>query len=358
MKILHVSHASLPDVRVERYAYITRKYGYESFFVGPDINGFALGDLFVKKYKIHFTKAANIGLQPSWSRLKMEFKKVIQDCKPDIIHAHDIIAGKLASEFKIPFIYDDHEYWSMQGKIMQKRKISHIYRRAVWSVWERQILSKAHAIITVSDSIANAHRRFHRHVYVIPNFPTLYEVENLKIVKRSKNMLSSIAIGKFSTYSPPHRRVDGFLELFRKNQIGLLTVIGDNYLPTKHPIYSKGFLSHNEVLRELTKHHFGIIPFRRHWYHKYSCPNKAFEYIHAGLPVLLASDYENVIKILGKFCIPFYNYEELVQILLYYKNALDEVIDLGIKVMLYARSELILERYEKRLISAYKYASN
>ena len=55
------------------------------------------------------------------------FKKVILDCKPDLIHAHNFVAGKLACESGIPFIYDDHEYWSVSLKAKEKTKLYHVF---------------------------------------------------------------------------------------------------------------------------------------------------------------------------------------------------------------------------------------
>ena len=40
-------------------------------------------------------------------------KKVIDQVRPDIIHAHNVFSAKMAKEIdKYPIVYDNHEYWS------------------------------------------------------------------------------------------------------------------------------------------------------------------------------------------------------------------------------------------------------
>jgi len=357
MKILHVSH-SLPDNRVKCSAYSAYRHGYEVFFAGP--SGKKNTNFFIKTYKLHFTRATNLGIFYWWNKIRKKFKEVIQDCDPEVIHAHDIIAGKLACEFNVPFIYDDHEYWSAQAKMVSlTMKPTHILRRIIWPRWEQEILSRAYAVITVSEPIANAHRKICENVYVIPNVPILKEIKDIKVDRANiPGILSSVVINRFSSTSLPHRNTKGFLKLFIKNDIGKLTVIGDDNLRTNPPIYSLGYIpSYRKMLLELIKHHIGIVPFRRHWYHKYCSLNKVFDYIHAGLLVLLNSSHEYLIKILRHYCVTFDDYKHLTRLLLYYKEKKDELIKMKDKIQDYARKNLIWEKYEKILIKAYKQAT-
>ena len=54
----------------------------------------------------------------SYQRVKKKIHNIIDEIRPDIIHAHNILPAKIASEFEIPLVFDDHEYSSMHGKVI------------------------------------------------------------------------------------------------------------------------------------------------------------------------------------------------------------------------------------------------
>ena len=220
MKVLHLSHNVLPDVRIEKEAISLQRNGITSYFAGKDILGLSFPfDPFKKKYKLPFIKMANVGLQPWWNKLKATLKRVIEDCKPDLIHAHNVIAARLAMELNIPFIYDDHEYWSKstQSRIIAgwKVNVKHIYRWLIWRKWEKKALLKATAVITVSDEIAEEHKQINPNTIVLPNLPTLSEVEKLTKQNINQEKLKSVYIGSLTDPQPPFRNTKGFIEIFR-----------------------------------------------------------------------------------------------------------------------------------------------
>jgi len=358
LRVLHVSHEGLPDVRVEKEVISLTKVGVKCYFAGSYVQTSSFGyNVFEKTYNLPFNRMANIGLQPWWYKLRKAFSKVLAECKPDLIHAHNVIAARLSMEFNIPFIYDDHEYWSKSSWSRMGIKPSHIYRSIVWRRWEREVLREATAVITVSDEIAEEHRLFNRCVWVVPNVPLWNEVKDIMRFDNVRKRLSSVYVGSLSRPQPPFRDVKGFLELFLKNNIGDLTVIGDKRLRTRPPIYSLGFLRHDTMMKELTKHHVGIIPWKRHPFHKYSNPNKAYEYAHAGLVVIVPDDLKPVIRVLHPFCETFKDYDELVSLLKYYMSNIGEAIEKGIKTMHLVRKTFIWEKFEERLFKIYDIAS-
>ncbi|HEU4824338.1 MAG TPA: hypothetical protein VFS97_13005, partial [Nitrososphaeraceae archaeon] len=107
MRILHVSHESLPDWRIEKSALTDLNLGHEVFFAGRVSNSYS-GNAFSKIYKIGWTAKARLGLPFYWHSVKKQVEKVLNETKPDVIHAHNIFSAKMASEFGIPFVYDDH----------------------------------------------------------------------------------------------------------------------------------------------------------------------------------------------------------------------------------------------------------
>src|SRR5207253_2644406 len=110
-------------------------------------------------------------------------------------------SAKMISEFGLPFVYDDHEYWSISSRLLAevaeklsfrrkkikeniaqyiavdirnriRREFINRYAVHVWTNWEKEVVSTT-PTITVSDKIAedlkvignNTNR-----VFVVPNF--------------------------------------------------------------------------------------------------------------------------------------------------------------------------------------------
>ncbi|MHA1872564.1 MAG: glycosyltransferase [Candidatus Heimdallarchaeaceae archaeon] len=349
----------MPDSRVEKAAYTAKKNGHVIFFAGPQIRNFAFPiKTFEKTYSIPFNRRANLKIPPYWNRLKKGLKKVISECKPDLIHAHNIIAGKLACELNVPFIYDDHEYWSISSKAKKKTKLYHIfshpYKEWLTKRWEKEILEKASAVITTTETVAEEHKKQNSHVFVVPNFPSLAESKRVKVDMKTKR-LSSVYIGNdlSQPYPQPYRDVTGLIKIFKQNNLGTLTVMGDNKLLTNPPVISLGFLPHQKMMKELTKHHIGLLPWRKHWLHKYKDPNKPYEYAHAGLLTLSISDIPSVLNNLKNFVKTFEDYKELIDILTYYSNNLKELLEVKPKIRDYALKNLIWEKNEAKILEAY-----
>ena len=188
------------------------------------------------------------GLEGLEEEIYSVFANFIETTKPDIIHAHNVIAARLALESELPLIYDDHEYWSKEAR-HRIRDIADVYRWIKWSVWEKIILKKASAIITVSNEIAREHLKYNSRVFILPNLPMSREVHGLRKLK-TRRKISIVYIGSISEPQPSYRNIHGFIRLILRNNIGDLIIIGDRKLKTCPPIYSIGFLEHYTLLKE------------------------------------------------------------------------------------------------------------
>lgn len=301
-------------------------------------------------YELPFNKFANTKIPSYWRPLKRKLSKILHGYQPDLVHAHNIVAAKLISEFRVPFIYNDHEYWSkycrLQARIWKPNKM---FIKWLWTRWEKEVLRKASAVITTTETIAREHRTLCNHVYVAPNFPSRVETESLKLSFNEYKHLSSVYIGSDFSRSLahtalPHRNTEDVLQIFRHDGVGTLTVFGDTNLPSFRNINSLGFLPHHTMMKKLTKHHIGLIPWKKHWLHKYNCPNKAYEYAHAGLLVLTVSDLIDVRQHLGKYCVTFDDPNELEELLLYYAANLDEIDELRPQIRKFALENLTWEK--------------
>jgi glycosyltransferase involved in cell wall biosynthesis len=364
MRVLHVAHDSLPDARIERAAMSAQKKGWEAYYAGSAVRGTVIADdAFKSTITIPFSRCANLHLKPAWTTLKKRFLDVLSKTRPDVVHAHNIIAAKLALESEVSFVYDDHEYWSRSSRLtnyrfheLKGRAVSS-YARRIWTRWEKQVLAEA-PVLTVSETIAEEHRKLANHVFVIPNMPTAKEIPQDPLSAKRPDVLSSVYVGKdvSSPTRKPVRDVSGLTELFYARDVGRLVVIGDEQLVTKPPVYSTGFMDHRDVMGELTKHHVGLIPWKPFSFHRYCNPNKAYEYVHAGLLVLATSDLTPVLMTLGPYCTPIRDYEGLAETLAELKANLDDLESMRGAMVSYARNHCLWENYEGKIFDAYSLA--
>ena len=369
----------LPDWRIEKSALTDLNRGHEVVFAGMKSN--YTGNVFSKVFQIHWTPRARRAVPFYWHSVKKQLEGVIKETRPDVIHAHNIFSAKMVSEFGIPFVYDDHEFWPIyvkrQSEVSKQsqhrvqrsssawpramvRKIlrEFLASRAIklWTRWEREIVS-SHPTITVSEQIAAELRtNYHaKNVFVVPNFPMYSEVKDFE-KPRFLDSLSSVYAGVEAKgeITPAHRKIDGFVSTFLEKDIGNLVIIGWDDKSSSNKVRYRGFLPRQDMFREMSNHSIGIIPFSRHWSHIYISPNKAYEYPHAGLVVLTTSGFEPVKDILKEHCVTFEDYADMASKLMYFKETMDELHKKRLQIFDYARKNLIWENNESNIIEAYK----
>jgi len=298
--------------------------------------------------------------------VRNEFSDILRQVKPDIVHAHNIFAAKLALEARVPMIYDDHEYWSrwmkaeLEGWVRDlianagrsKAILTQRYGAYLWSRWEEEILHEVPSL-TVCEATAREHEQQGNTSYSIPNMPDDFEAKSMSPVQPSPSF-STVVIG--NDFSAPMKIRDsrGVLTLFSDGQLKPLTVVGDPGFKSRDNIESIGSMSHMEMLSELSRHQVGLIPWKPHWFHTFCSPNKAYEYMHAGLIPLVPCTLQPVIEDAREYVRTFSDYDELRQILIGLSVVPDrELLRLRMSIQEYARRELLWNRFEDRIFEAY-----
>ena len=356
MRILHLSHAGLPDERIERSAWSSRSIGEEVHFAGPRCYGLSLpSDPFTTKSELGFGLLSNLGEPISSGRLVRRGKQIVVRVRPDLIHAHDIFAGRLAVKLGVPFVYDDHEYWSKEV-LADSGALDPVsaYKRLLWSSWEDDVLNAAQAVITVSEGIAEEHRRKNQRVFVVPNFPRSVEVEGFAIPGPMSHKIASVYVGSCTPPFMRFRDTSGFTDLFREKQVGTLKVIGDDLLRTVPPVFSLGRLSHHAMMQEVSRCQVGLIPWRKHWFHHYCNPNKAYEYAHAGCLVMVTSTLEQVRRTLSDLCLTFEDYNSMASLLADVASRPEESVERRKNTQEFAKHNLIWDKFDSRVNEAYR----
>jgi glycosyltransferase involved in cell wall biosynthesis len=382
MRILHVSHESLPDWRIEKSAITASNRGNDVFFAGKLSNDYSTKS-FAKIYKINWNAKARLGLPYYYDSIKKQLDQVLKETKPDVIHAHNIFSAKMVSEFGIPFVYDDHEYWSRLSQLLReisrakdphgerqkgyskmmlnkvtniRRSLINSYAIKLWTKWEQEIVS-SHPTITVSEQIATDLRTNYnaKDVFVVPNFPMFSEVRDFEKPLYHDSLSSVYAGGDGNNIDKyPNRDIDNLDTMFLQHGIGDLVVIGWSAKSPSIKVRYMGFLPRQEMYREMFNHSIGLVPFKRHWSHVYISPNKAYEYAHASLAIVCTSSFAVIKEILGEHCITFEDYEDMASKLKYFKENLDELYKRRLRVFEFARENLIWEKNESSIIEAYR----
>lgn len=223
--------------------------------------------------------------------------------RADVYHAHDLDAlwpaAAAAKQRDVPLVYDSHEFWIEQSSLVDRPLIRHF-----WALLERRLIRQVHRTITVGTSIARSLQERYGldQVTVVRNLP-LYRppVESNRI--RSELGLAAgrpvvLYQGGFLTDNGLAEQIEALAGL---DEDLALVLIGDG--PTEGAL--------KELVRrqnlEGRVYFIPRVPFAE--LHSYTCsadlglclikgtgksfyyslPNKLFEYLMAGLPVLASS---------------------------------------------------------------------
>lgn len=377
MRILHLSDDGLPDWRVEKSALTAKKAGHEVYF-GGRLDNNAKSTIFSEIHGINWTAGAMVGIPYYYHRVKRQIEKLVKQLRPDIIHSHNIGSAKISHDLGLPAVFDDHEYFGMLSRvnaeniklqntpnlksgfdrIRQNMKASFISQKSIsnWTNWEKELVLSL-PTITVSEQIANELREVAdgktKEIIVVPNFPLEGEISFKE--PQDHGHLSSVYAGGDSKHKQvTNRNISGLTNLFADNDIGNLTIIGWEHAESSEKYKATGFLPRDKMFSEMIQNSIGLIPWKKHWSHPFLNPNKAYEYAHAGLFVMLTADLRSVVSTLEDNCLTFEDYEDLASKLEYFRSNTDELYERRLKILNYARKCLFWEKHEQKIMDAYK----
>ncbi len=208
-----------------------------------------------------------------------------------------VIPHKIFRKFNL--IYDAHEYFAGIPNFKTKP-----VKRAVWlSVESIAIRWQVDTLITVSEPIADKYRKKYPkigQIHIIRNLPSKIDPEKLKKIPFSKKREKTVI---YSGYLLPGRSLQNIIRSFSyiNDQSIKLLIVGEGIL--KNELYSltkdlklenkiafKAMVPPNEVISVLSIADIGLSLLKADCLnHEYALPNKFFEYIAAGVPVLASS---------------------------------------------------------------------
>jgi len=308
--LVSVINDLVTDNRVNKTCLTLLECGYSVTLIGrklkrslplPDWNFNA------ERMKLIFTKGVAFYL---FFNLRLFFKLLFK--KADMLYANDLdtlLPNYLVSKIKnIPLIYDSHELFTEVPELQNSK-----FKRRIWKLLEKFIVPKLKHCITVNGSIAKIYEeQYKTKFHVVRNIPEA--IKNFK--PKSKQELNLPLDKKIILLQGAGINIDrGAEELIDAMNFvegAILYIIGSgdvwNNLQERvkfQNLQKKVVLIHKIPKGELMHytHHADIglsIDKNTNLNYYYSLPNKLFDYIHAGVP-LLASRLPEIEKIILQY---------------------------------------------------------
>lgn len=216
----------------------------------------------------------------------------------DVVHAHDLptlaFGQELAGRWDARVVYDAHEWWAGRRREERPTPIEDIRT----SRREQRLGGQADAVLTVSDAIAEhmARRYGWRHVTVVRNtFPT---VDGGEAPPRPAGLLYAgrIAAGR------DLQTVLAAAPALQPLQVSLLGPVNRGFLHQLDDAVIRVLqpLPVDDVDDELRRHGLALITLEDGWVnHRMALPNKLFQAVRAGVPVV-ASDLPELRRVVSE----------------------------------------------------------
>ncbi len=312
--IVCVTNDLVTDQRVHKTCLTLQKCGFFTIEVGRMLpESLPLQRPYVtKRFKLCFRKGPQF-----YAEYNIRLFFYLLFAKVDLIFANDLDtlpAAFLAAKIrKKKIIYDTHEYFTETPELVHRPKV-----QAVWQKIENFIFPKLQVIITVNDSIAELYKKkYNKNLQVVRNIPPTYIPSRLKTRKELDLPENKHILILQGTGINKDRGAEEVLTAMQYLQNCILLIIGSgDVLPALQKITKELKLENKvifktkmpfEELRQYTcNSDLGLaIDKDTNLNYHFSLPNKLFDYIHAGIPVL-ASDLPELKKIINRYDIGYF----------------------------------------------------
>ena len=288
------------DNRVDRICTSLQNNGYEVMLVGRNRPGSKRVDKRIystKRFSLPFDKGSLFYASYNiWLFFYLLFRKA------DIFLANDLDtlpANYLAARIRgKKLVYDSHEYFCYVPELINRPKV-----QGFWKSLERRIFPKLRNVMTVNTSLAEIFSKEYKvAIEVIKNVPTSLgngEVKNendsvLKALKQHEGKNKIIYQGVLNKDRGIEESILAMRHL--KNAILFLAGEGDLSKELRTLTKKEGLNDKVEFMGRLKQHDLRLLTQNCDLglslekdtclSYRYSLPNKIFDYMHAGIPVL------------------------------------------------------------------------
>lgn len=362
--IISVSNDIVTDQRVNRVALTLSDY-YEVLIIGRQLNKslpLSKKPYNVKRIKLIFNKGPLF-----YAELNIKLFFYLLFNKSDLLLSNDLdtlLPNYLISKLKnVELFYDSHEYFTGVPELQNRTAI-----RKIWEIIEGLIFPGLKNVYTVNQSIANLYQeKYKNKVEVIRNVPVSINVEyaERKTLELPEN--KKIIIFQGAGINVDRGAEEALLAMkFTSDDVNLLFIGGGDVFSKLQKIAKHNALTHKvifvpkvpvEKLRQYTlQASIGLtLDKDTNLNYRYSLPNKLFDYIHAGIPVL-SSNLIEIKQIIRKYnigrIVNSHNPEELGKIIMEMLNSAE--YDEWKKNTIIAAKELSWEKEKTKLLEIFR----
>ena len=298
------------DQRVDKVCTTLMKCGYEVLLVGRRKK-----DSLTFKPRLYKTERMNLLFEKEiffYAEYNFRLLFLLLFRKVDLLVSNDLdtlLPNYIVSKLKkIPLVYDSHEYFTGVPELEHNQ-----FARKVWTKIEKFIFPKLKHVFTVNQSIANIYnKQYNIDVKIVRNIPLKREITVIK----KKEELGLPLDKKILIYQGAGINIDrGTEELIRSMQYidnSILLIIGSgdvidtlkkdvNDLNLTEKVIFINKLPYGELFNFTANADLGFtLDKDTNINYHFSLPNKVFDFIHAGIPIL-ASDLVEVRNIIEEY---------------------------------------------------------
>lgn len=292
--IVSVTNDLTTDMRVDKICNTLLELDYDVLLVGralPD-SIYIKRSYSTKRFKLWFNKGALF-----YSNYNIRLFFFLLFIRFDNLWSNDLdtlMANFFVSKIKNkPIIFDSHEYFTEVPELVNRPKV-----KAIWKRLERWIFPQLKQVSTVSQSIADLYKdEYGIDVKLLRNVPALHkskiEVENIKI-EGKKILIYQGAINV-------NRGIEQMVAAMQLIENGQLVIFGNGdivedikqlvkELKLEHKVKLMGEIPLEKLYAYTLQADIGLsLEEDMGLNYRYALPNKLFNYLQAGLPVLVAN---------------------------------------------------------------------
>jgi glycosyltransferase involved in cell wall biosynthesis len=309
--IVSVSNDLVTDNRVKRTCTVFSELGFDVLLVGrlrKKSLPLEYHNMKTHRFRLIFDKGALF-----YAELNIRLFLFLLFKKVDVLYSNDLDtlpANFFATWFKPKsrLIYDTHELFTEVPELENRKLVKN-----TWLNIEKYIFPKLNNIITVNESIAKIYEaKYSKSILVVRNVPEKYE--NQISFSKSKIGLPDdkfILIIQGSGLNVDRGVEEAVLSMqFIDNALLVIVGSGDVIPLAKEIVYQKRLgdkvkffnkRPYHEMMQLTSNAHIGLSldkPLSDNY--RFSLPNKLFDYIQAGIPVL-SSELIELKKIITKY---------------------------------------------------------
>ena len=295
------------DSRVLKVSKSLLSLGFDPIVVAMHNTGLVTTEL-VHGFNVQRVKLFTRSL-PKWKPIQLIkyfeflFRVLFTFKKVDVVHCNDLNTLPLGLLIKIcgsnvKVIYDCHEYETETNGLKGIRK-------KIKKILEGLLIAYADAVITVSDAIANEYSRLYNisKPYIILNCPAFSELKKQNLFRDSLCIRDDQTIFLYQGRLSNGRGIELLLEAFSDLPSDKNVLVCMGYGPLQSLVHKKAqqhktVFFHPAVKPEILLNYTSSANYGVSFIedtclnYRYCLPNKIFEYIMAGLPVITSNLFE------------------------------------------------------------------